>query len=88
MYQEIFKKQKPTKDNLIYILHDIQNCSPQQYITEETFDEGKEDESEYLVILSGTMSKTSFYPLEQSQYMPIKGLISKYRNNFLTELNK
>jgi len=35
MYQEIFRKYEPTKDNLIYILHDIQNSHPQQYITEE-----------------------------------------------------
>jgi len=39
MYQEIFKKYKPTKDNLIYILHDIQNSNPQQYITEEAVKE-------------------------------------------------
>lgn len=42
MYQEIFKKYKPTKDNLIYILHDIQNSNPQQYITEEAVKEVSE----------------------------------------------
>jgi NADH-quinone oxidoreductase E subunit len=35
MYQEIFSKYTPTKDNLIYILHDIQDNDPQHYISEE-----------------------------------------------------
>jgi NADH-quinone oxidoreductase E subunit len=35
MYQEIFSKYTPTKDNLIYILHDIQDNHPQHYISEE-----------------------------------------------------
>ncbi len=35
MYQEILKKYEPTRDNLIYILHEIQNKHPQQYISEE-----------------------------------------------------
>ncbi len=35
MYQEIFSKYTPTKDNLIYILHDIQDTNPQHYISEE-----------------------------------------------------
>jgi NADH-quinone oxidoreductase E subunit len=35
MYQEIFSKYTPTKDNLIYILHDIQDKHPQHYISEE-----------------------------------------------------
>lgn len=35
MYQEIFSKYTPTKDNLIYILHDIQDSDPQHYISEE-----------------------------------------------------
>ena len=35
MFQEIFNKYTPTKDNLIYILHDIQDGHPQHYITEE-----------------------------------------------------
>lgn len=35
MYQEIFSKYTPTKDNLIYILHDIQDSNPQHYISEE-----------------------------------------------------
>jgi NADH-quinone oxidoreductase subunit E len=35
MYQEIFKKYTPTKDNLINILHDIQDNHPQNYVSEE-----------------------------------------------------
>jgi NADH-quinone oxidoreductase E subunit len=35
MYQEIMTKYTPTKDNLIYILHDIQDSHPQHYISEE-----------------------------------------------------
>ena len=35
MYQEIFQKYSPTKDNLIYILHDIQDSHPQNYVSEE-----------------------------------------------------
>ncbi len=35
MYQEIFKKYSPTKDNLIYILHDIQDNHPENYVSEE-----------------------------------------------------
>ena len=30
---DILNKYKPTKDNLLLILHDIQNSSPQQYIS-------------------------------------------------------
>jgi len=35
MYKEICSKYAPTKDNLIYILHDIQDTHPQHYISEE-----------------------------------------------------
>ncbi|MBW6516338.1 MAG: NADH-quinone oxidoreductase subunit NuoE [Candidatus Cloacimonetes bacterium] len=35
MYQKIFENYKPTKDNLIYILHDIQDKHPQHYVSEE-----------------------------------------------------
>ncbi|MCD6181508.1 MAG: NADH-quinone oxidoreductase subunit NuoE [Candidatus Cloacimonetes bacterium] len=35
MYEAIFSKYAPTKDNLIYILHEIQDQHPQQYISEE-----------------------------------------------------
>ncbi|MBM4399561.1 MAG: NADH-quinone oxidoreductase subunit NuoE [Candidatus Cloacimonetes bacterium] len=35
MYQEILSKYAPTKDNLIYILHDIQDSDPQHYLSEE-----------------------------------------------------
>ncbi len=35
MYEEIFKKYSPDKENLIYILHDIQDTHPQHYISEE-----------------------------------------------------
>lgn len=35
MYENIFKKYAPTKDNLIYILHDIQDQDPQNYVSRE-----------------------------------------------------
>ncbi len=35
MYKEICKKYSPTKDNLIFILHEIQDTHPQHYISEE-----------------------------------------------------
>lgn len=35
MYKEICTKYAPNKDNLIYILHDIQDTHPQHYISEE-----------------------------------------------------
>ncbi|MFB3844805.1 MAG: NADH-quinone oxidoreductase subunit NuoE [Candidatus Cloacimonadaceae bacterium] len=35
MYQEILSKYAPTKDNLIYILHEIQDNEPQHYLSEE-----------------------------------------------------
>jgi NADH-quinone oxidoreductase subunit E len=35
MYKEICSKYAPDKDNLIYILHDIQDSHPQHYISEE-----------------------------------------------------
>lgn len=44
MYKEIFSKYSPDKDNLISILHDIQDTHPQHYISEEAV----EKVSEYL----------------------------------------
>ena len=35
MYREICSKYAPDKDNLICILHEIQNSHPQHYISEE-----------------------------------------------------
>ncbi|MCF7920942.1 MAG: NADH-quinone oxidoreductase subunit NuoE [Candidatus Cloacimonetes bacterium] len=35
MYEEIFEKYTPEKENLIYILHEIQDAHPQHYISEE-----------------------------------------------------
>jgi NADH-quinone oxidoreductase subunit E len=35
MYEKIFKKYSPEKENLIYILHDIQDAHPQNYVSEE-----------------------------------------------------
>ncbi len=46
MYQEILKKYEPTKDNLIYILHDIQDNDPQHYVSESAV----QSVSEYLRI--------------------------------------
>jgi NADH-quinone oxidoreductase subunit E len=39
MYRQIFDKYAPTKDNLIYILHEIQDNHPQHYISEEAVGE-------------------------------------------------
>ncbi len=35
MFLDVCKKYTPTKDNLIYILHEIQDNHPQHYISEE-----------------------------------------------------
>ena len=35
MYEQIFGKYTPEKENLIYILHEIQDADPQHYISEE-----------------------------------------------------
>ena len=35
MYEQIFGKYAPKKENLIYILHEIQDHHPQHYISEE-----------------------------------------------------
>ncbi|HPY97136.1 MAG TPA: NADH-quinone oxidoreductase subunit NuoE [Candidatus Cloacimonadota bacterium] len=35
MYEKIFSKYTPERENLIYILHDIQDNHPQNYISEE-----------------------------------------------------
>jgi len=35
MYKEICSKYGPSKDNLIYILHEVQDTHPQHYISEE-----------------------------------------------------
>ena len=39
MYRQIFDKYAPTKDNLIYILHEIQDTHPQHYISEDAVSE-------------------------------------------------
>lgn len=39
MYEKILNKYSPEKENLIYILHDIQNDSPQNYVSEEAIKE-------------------------------------------------
>ena len=46
MYEEIFGKYTPEKENLIYILHEIQDACPQQYISSEAV----EAVAEYLQI--------------------------------------
>ncbi len=38
MYDEILKKFTPEKENLIYILHEIQDAHPQHYISEDAVD--------------------------------------------------
>ncbi len=60
MYEKIMKKYKPTVDNLLYILHDIQDNEPGQYITEQAIREV----SEYLNIpTSQVYSVVTFYSL-------------------------
>ena len=39
MYEKILKKYQPDKDNLIYILHDIQDNDSQNYVSEEAVNE-------------------------------------------------
>ncbi len=39
MYEKILTKYSPEKENLIYILHDIQNDSKQNYVSEEAIKE-------------------------------------------------
>lgn len=39
MYEKFIKKYAPTKDNLIYILHEIQDNHPQQYVSEDAVKE-------------------------------------------------
>jgi len=46
MFEKIFEKYSPEKENLIYILHEIQDNHPQQYVSEEAVTEL----SEYLKI--------------------------------------
>jgi NADH-quinone oxidoreductase E subunit len=46
MYEKSIKKYAPTKDNLIYILHEIQDNHPQQYVSEDAVQEV----SEYLKV--------------------------------------
>ncbi|MCK4956217.1 MAG: NADH-quinone oxidoreductase subunit NuoE [Candidatus Cloacimonetes bacterium] len=42
MYKQIFNKYSPEKENLIYILHEIQDNHPQQYISEDAVTEVSE----------------------------------------------
>ncbi|MCB5229469.1 MAG: NADH-quinone oxidoreductase subunit NuoE [Candidatus Cloacimonetes bacterium] len=39
MYKKICSKYEPTKDNLIHILHEIQDTHPQHYISDEAVEE-------------------------------------------------
>lgn len=48
--------------------------------------EGKEEDLDHLVMLSEAMLKTSFCPLGQSPYMPIKSSILNFRNDFLKRI--
>lgn len=61
MFKEIFTKYAPTKDNLIYILHEIQDAEPQHYISEDAV----QAVSEYLNLpenhIYGVMTFYSMY---------------------------
>ena len=60
MYEKIFEKYTPTKDNLIYILHEIQDKHPQHYISEEA----AEKVSEFLKIpKSHVQGVVTFYSM-------------------------
>ncbi len=39
MYEEILKKYAPDQENLIYILHDVQDNHPQNYVPEDAVEE-------------------------------------------------
>jgi len=60
MYEKIFKKYTPTIDNLIYILHDIQDTHPQHYVSEKA----QQKVSEYLRIpISHIQGVLTFYTM-------------------------
>ena len=60
MYEKIFAKYTPELENLIYILHDIQDENPQNYVSEEA----AEAVSEYLDIpVSHIYGVLSFYTM-------------------------
>lgn len=60
MYEKIFEKYSPEKENLIYILHDIQDSNPQNYVSEEAV----QAVSEYLDIpVSHIYGVLTFYTM-------------------------
>ncbi len=59
MYEEIIKKFAPEKENLIYILHEIQDNHPQNFVPEEAIIEV----SEYLKLSPAHIHGVlTFYP--------------------------
>ncbi len=60
MYEKILNNYSPMKENLIYILHDIQDADPKNYVSEEAVQEI----SEYLdVSLSHIYGVLTFYSM-------------------------
>jgi len=60
MYEDILKKYSPTQDNLIYILHEIQDTHPNHYVSKEAIDKV----AEYLNIpVSHIHSVLKFYTM-------------------------
>lgn len=60
MYEKIFNNYSPEKENLIYILHDIQNSDPQNYVSEQAV----QKISEYLnVPVSHIYGVLTFYTM-------------------------
>ncbi|MCD4817103.1 MAG: NADH-quinone oxidoreductase subunit NuoE [Candidatus Cloacimonetes bacterium] len=60
MYEKIFNKYSPEKENLIYILHDIQDANPQNFISEDAV----QKVSEYLKIsISHIYGVLTFYSM-------------------------
>lgn len=60
MYEKIMHNYEPSAENLLYILHDIQDYEPQQYLSEQAIREV----SEYLQIPSSQIySVATFYSL-------------------------
>lgn len=64
MYENILKKFAPTKDNLIYILHEIQDNDPQNYVSETAVKETGEYLNLPLNHIYGVLTFYSMYSLK------------------------
>jgi len=64
VYENILKKFAPTKDNLIYILHEIQDNDPQNYVSETAVKETGEYLNLPLNHIYGVLTFYSMYSLK------------------------